>query len=553
MKLDIKELIKKRLNYEMHGGPEAFDDLLKKHLEESKDEFAIIQPNGLMERLQNSGKYPDLKKYYVTGIYELGNINCSKYHHSILFTLFTFSTKKPQKFRICFIPKFILDSKKTNLPINKEEDVSSYYADLETYINMSKVGDNLKPLANTVPYSEFRKNNFNICYYSREYLSVKKSLKKQKIVELKDLVEIFSFKQDAQFCLKKNDIVLSNWHGTVKFQFVDESTIKKIKLTSLSTILRVESNRITAEYLYLYMQSRLFKILSLPVVYNRPFVQKNILNEVPVLLPNTKTPMAKNKELSQKYQDFYKWIGDEISSKIKTDDLANYKEILKKNCNCDSIMKDNLKYYASLEDQYVQYIENACSDIKFDSYKFNEDYYAFYKKLSQPIVDEDALSVELQKTYVEEPHKQKITNYIKAMMAELKTSIPNGAYQSAIVLMGAALEAFLIDWAGEKDGKNYFEVPYRTVNIDGRIQSHDMSLNDAIGRIGKVVKKWSARDNAEAIRKMRNSIVHPKVYLEQNEMLTKEKCDAALQDLDAVIKSRYDDFFANFFEKYSLM
>ena len=80
-----------------------------------------------------------------------------------------------------------------------------------------------------------------------------------------------------------------------------------------------------------------------------------------------------------------------------------------------------------------------------------------------------------------------------------------------------------------------------------------MSLNDAICHIGKVVKKWSARDKADAIRKMRNSIVHPRVYLKQKEMLTKEKCDEALQDLDAVIRSRYEDFFASFFEKYSLM
>ena len=79
-----------------------------------------------------------------------------------------------------------------------------------------------------------------------------------------------------------------------------------------------------------------------------------------------------------------------------------------------------------------------------------------------------------------------------------------------------------------------------------------MSLNDAICRIGKVVKKWSARDKADSIRKMRNSI-HPKVFLKQNEKLTKEKCDAALLDLDAVIKSRYVDFVASFFEKYSLM
>ena len=184
------------------------------------------------------------------------------------------------------------------------------------------------------------------------------------------------------------------------------------------------------------------------------------------------------------------------------------------------------------------------SNIGYNSYKINKCVYAFYKKITQENDNEDALSEELQEC-VEQPHKQDIIKYIDDMMAELKINIPNGAYQSAVVLMGSVLEAFLVDWASEKDGKDYFEEPYRTVNIDGKPQPWYMSLNDAICRIGKVVKKWKARDKADAIREMRNSI-HPKVFFKQNEKLTKEKCDAALKDLDSVIKSRYSDFPINF-------
>lgn len=590
MKLDIKKFIAERLNHEVSDSSLVSDGLLKKRLDAGADEFAIILPNGLMEDIQKSGKYPDLKKYYVTGIYELGYIDFLKNPNGSLFTLFTFSRNKPKNFKICFVPKFVLDFEKINFSKKGEIAVFTYYKDLEAYINTSKVSNSIKSLVNDVPYSEFCENNFNICYYTREYLPVKKSLKKQEIVKLKDLVEFIPAKRGSRDCLKKNDIILSDLEGFVILQFWDETAIDREKLRLYPIILRVKSNRVTAEYLYLYMQSKVFKILSLPVAYNRPWTQINVLGELPVPLPNTKKPMAENKELSQKYEEFCRlspksfFIGDlnYIEDGASKDSVANIKKqsprkkteptpkkrsniVASKACSlkCEPVKRaksiPSEKALQPRKERIEERVEKKIrvdkpiradkrikesletpAEMDYESFFAGMDYSAFLRP-GKDVVQNDALFDELQERLVDEPHKRKILEFIDDSMKELKINIPNGAYRSAIVLVGSILETVLIDWASEKDGKDYFEKPYRTVNIDGRPQDIYMSLNDAICRIGKVVKEWDARDKADAIREMRNSI-HPKVFLKQNKKLTKAECNSALKDLGAVIKSRYGDY-----------
>ena len=596
MKLDIKELIAERLNHKVSDSSLVSDGLLKKRLDAGADEFAIILPNGLMEDIQKSVKYPDLKKYYVTGIYELGYIDFLKNPNGSLFTLFTFSRNKPKNFKICFVPKFVLDFEKINFSKKGEIAVFMYYKDLEAYINTSKVSNSIRSLVNDVPYSEFCENNFNICYYTREYLPVKKSLKKQEIVKLKDLVEFIPAKRGSRDCLKKNDIILSDLEGFVILEFLDETAIDREKLSFYPIILRVKSNRVTAEYLYLYMQSKVFKILSLPVAYNRSWTQINVLGELPVPLPNTKKPMAENKELSQKYEEFCRlspksfFIGDlnYIEDGSSKDSVANIKKqsprkkteptpkrrsniVASKACSlkCEPVKRTkSIPSEKALQPRKEQienrvekpkWVKNAIrvekpiradkrikesletpAEMDYESFFAGMDYSAFLRP-GKDVVQNDALFDELQERLVDEPHKRKILEFIDDSMKELKINIPNGAYRSAIVLVGSILETVLIDWASEKDGKDYFEKPYRTVNIDGRPQDIYMSLNDAICRIGKVVKEWDARDKADAIREMRNSI-HPKVFLRQNKKLTKAECNSALKDLGAVIKSRYGDY-----------
>lgn len=609
MKINIEKLIKDHVKWCLKNKGDInartlFSNLISE-LSKKADEIAVIQNaeffNGFASRKDFPGWEKKLNGYKVKGLFELGHIDFQQVNPktdtlrsiSDEYILILFSKNKPNRIKICAVPR------RSGFLGLAKSDLKEYYNDLEQFINTSKAAESIKQYVNEIPYKDFSYDQFDARVYTKKYLSRIKSIKKQKVVPLNELVDVIkigleSGQDSSDAGLYKENPILNkivkdlsenldvNWNPEI---YLSPSRIKKgdlilVNETSLydfsarrrcylvkdepfqeqvdgfhSVVLRLKSDLVTPEYLYFYMQSEVFEVLSIAFCRTVCGVNLSQLKQIPVLLPNIKTPMAKNKDLSQKYQDFYKWIVDGLWSKTKLDFQSECKNTILNHYTTvpdNSSIKDYLKKYIDSKEQYVQYIENAYSDIASNSYAFNEDYYAFYKKLIQGDVGEDALSEELQKNYVEEPHKQGVLKYIDDVMDELKINIPNGAYQSAVVLMGAALEAFLVDWASEKDGKDYFDEPYRIVNIDGRPQPWYMSLNDAICRIGKVVKKWDARDKADSIRKMRNSI-HPKVFLKQNEKLTKEKCDAALLDLDAVIKSRYVDFVASFFEKYSLM
>ena len=589
MKIIIEELIKEHAKWCLENKGEInaralFSNLISE-LSKNADDFAVIQDADFFNRLARRKDFPGWEKllrgYNIKGLFELGHVNFNDTaflrHTGDEYILILLSKNKPNRIKICAVPR------KSWLLGLAKSDLKEYYKDLELFINTSKTAENIKQYVNEIPCKDFSYGQFDARLYTKKYLSRIKSIKKQKVVPLNELVDIVKVNleskrepSDAE-SYKENPILSKivknlsenldiDWNPKI---YLSASQIKKgdiilINETSLydssaqrvcylvkeepfqgqidgyrSVVLRLKSNLVTPEYLYFYMQSEVFEVLSIAFCRKLGGIDFNQLKQIPVLLPNTKTPMAENKELSQKYQDFYKYF----SPRIVTFDQVDYRIACKEN---RSITKEGLK--EQLKKQFAQHNENVYSDIKLDSNEFKEDYYAFYKKLSREIDGEDALSEELQERYIEEPHKQNIIKYINDTMAELKISIPNGAYQSAVVLMGAVLEAFLIDWAGEKDRENYFEKPYREVNIDGRLQPMYMRLNDAICRIGKVVKKWSARDKADAIREMRNSI-HPSVFFKQNEKLTKEKCEAALKDLNAVIKSRYADFSSDFFRK----
>ena len=525
MKVDIEKLIEeleKKIDPTLFVGF-SLDEIFKGFLEKDEKELVVILENTALEsRLQSSIFYPKeyrkkIESYYVTGIFELGKRIFPKYRDSLYdsgfeYVLYIFSKDKPKKLKICTAPR-------ENTEYGKEikTDLNGYYKDLEYFINSSKVRPNIKSLVNIIPYNSYHKGQYNVHFYTKKYLSMRK---KQKTKPLKDLVEIFIYdNDDVEFewecadseitidseiviktskkdtvCktpLKNGDVVLEyRTNDEFKPYFILNENKYEIPLGMIGLILRVKSNLITPEYVYLYVQSSFFKTLSTAIWLGQYKNLEDVVDEVaglPVYLPNTDTPLALNKELSQKYRDI-------------------------------------------LDRTYRPYL-----------FKKDGDYFSNALRPNKSVVKEDALLDELLDSCFKEPHKRNLLNYISENMKELNVSIPNGAYRSAVVLIGSILEAFLTDWASELDGVNYFKVPYREVLVDGRKLSRDMTLNDAICRIAKLIKKWSAKEMAEAIRVMRNGI-HPRVFLDNGKNLTKRECEKAVKNLEAVIRSRYNDY-----------
>ncbi len=539
MKVDLNEVIKERVNAKcVIDQGSIIDEMLNSDLVKGKNEFALILSPNLMRSFKLS--YPDLTNFNVTGIFELGptflfapGYDCAFLSFSeridkslaklwtdysfTEYSLVTFSKEEVKKIKICTLPRVQLENGCSGEIINDIDRLASYYKDLETFLKTSKVPDTLKYLVRTIQHKEFRKNEYDVRFYSKKYLGIQNALKEQKTVLLKDLVEIIDIekKRDMSkktrqitslstlsyplnikklsfeygyFPLRKGDILLSSNGRMGQFYLFDEDDQVVVSPANCFAVLRLKSVLVTAEYLFLYLTSEIFNniiTLSAPMLSLNPGILPdwNELKDIPVYLPETETPLALNKELTQYYE--YRF-----------------------------------------NKEYRPYLLKDIPDDYQDS-----------QKLAKSIVKEDALGDELRDRDKQRIRKN-ILSCIYANKKEYDITFPNGAYFASIILIGSILEAFLTDWASTIAGKDFIHEAYREKENDPKF----LTLNDAICFIAKKRKNWSARNEADAIREMRNN-VHARVFLEQNKKITKQECENAFGKLEKIIKSRagYDN------------
>ena len=517
MKVNIEELIEEHRNFlSVDGsGMMSFLKMLRNELKKENDVYATIQTMDFIDL--NFNMIPDWKKYFVAGIFELGHIDFPSFSPISRFVLILLTKNKPKKIKISAEPKTILEKEKIR---GSNGNLQEYYSDLEAFINFSRVSDRIKPFVNTIDYEIYKENFFKASLYSPKYVGLMKSLRKQKCALLKDLVNIlrpdygcrskkmvktvtkdfFSYPlniKELPKCryygiqLQKGDIVYyygeeslsGNKVLPAKSYLIAETPNQELTSETLSScVLRLKSNLITPEYLFMYMQSEKFKSLNPPDVF---IGREKILGDSVVLLPNSDVPMALNKELSRKYRDLF--------------------------------------------------------NEKFRPYLVKKsDYYGNVQRPQKKVVHEDAVLDEYLE-WLKDAHKRELLYFINENLREMNVCVSGQAYNTAIVVTGSILEAVLTDWLGEIEGKNYFKEPFRVVNENGRNQPRYLSLNDAISKIAKIMKKWNEKEKAIAIRELRNR-VHARVFLEQNKKITKRECETAQKNLNSVIKSRYSDF-----------
>lgn len=126
---------------------------------------------------------------------------------------------------------------------------------------------------------------------------------------------------------------------------------------------------------------------------------------------------------------------------------------------------------------------------------------------------------------------------IEKYLVEIKNNIDHGSYYSATIVMGSVLEAFLIDWLSEIDGKNYFKEDYLVTDQKYHYRKR-ADLIDYINIIQKKHPDWiEGADKATEIRKKRN-LVHARLYIEEGE-ITKDVCYEMLNNLETIINNRW--------------
>ena len=279
MKVNVEELIEETIHYMDELGKNWYDDLLEKYLNENKDAFAIIEPSTLLNPFHRiNGNVLKLRECYITGIYELGCIASNVFHHTARFKLLLFSKRKPNKVKICDVPKIKIEIKGVEVERDKP-DLGDYYKDLEYFINDSKISESIKLLVNEVPFNAFYEELCDVRFYSKKYLAMAKSAKKQKTKPLKDLVDILWSNHDifdtrmaktitppfysyplridelqekpiGSILLQKGDIVINGYPDRhSKIYLIADELNQEVMPNVLSRVLRVNSSPF-AQYRY---------------------------------------------------------------------------------------------------------------------------------------------------------------------------------------------------------------------------------------------------------------------------------------------------------------
>ena len=168
---------------------------------------------------------------------------------------------------------------------------------------------------------------------------------------------------------------------------------------------------------------------------------------------------------------------------------------------------------------------------------FNESYF----KKKYEITKQDKLSVhaQLESKNSSVFYDKSAKEIILKDLNELQSCFDAKAYKSAIIMAGSILEAFVIDWLSEKDGKNYFTDNLMVYDKHLKIERR-ADLKDYIDKLQSLEKSFQngAASKATEIRKKRN-LVHAKLYINESD-ISKETCSEIIDYLQSVVNTRWN-------------
>lgn len=537
MKIDLKELIEHARSIGKEKRLEELDQVLQKE----PAEIAIIlniDSTYPFQKLREDKK--KVQEYYITGIYDLGV--CEKHPLDLLFdrpqlkgrvyavsyVLYTLSLNRPKTIKVFSSEKLdVLNAKENSLyytAINGECNQKEIYQAIEKWINFSKKDGLIADGISEVSYSELNPDFMLPLYYSREYLSIRNSFKKQKVVRLKDLVDFYvgaknesnsqnlgepvrlvhggnccddfdvqnvSFSKYPYYSsnpveIHEGDLLLNTAlmesRVTPRYCFVINEPLKeKLYLGEHVLGMRLKSNLVTREYLYLYFRSDMAR-MTFALFKNwgeRSDMYQTIAN-IPVILPKSDIPMSDDEKQVEVYKKLFGALYGTESEKGEIDRYA--------------------------------LVRGAGSREEINNIIYEE-----YRKKVQKLQNDD------------------VSYYITENKKELNITKDNKAYKASVVLAGSILETFLIDWVSAIEGEDLFKKEY---NSDGT----QMRLNEAIDYLASYYSRklnltWKEKELAEKIMKLRNNI-HPSVYMRKKIDIGPHDCSNVCQWLDEILQSR---------------
>ena len=315
--MDILKMIKNGSEYIVPANlGKTFDD----YLLQDKDEYYMLVPN--VSAVDRWSLKRLLSKYYVSSLFELSNCYVNAWEEAFL--LMHIIKQKPDTIKMSVYNNFAhpfrnMFEESTYIPEKYDKDYLSYLNRLNNWLTTNE-----KPEANAgglyylVPSEEFDPDAPFPRFYTRSNEELRKMLREEKVVKLSDVAEIvdshlaYSAKGNKQFVktlnsekdhsypfvpelcavdgipttelLKKGDIVLL---GKTYFLIDKDSTFPLY--APLGVIIRAKTEEVSAEYLYLYLNSKVANqinsaYMNLRAGYSQSRYNRHI-SDYPIVVP----------------------------------------------------------------------------------------------------------------------------------------------------------------------------------------------------------------------------------------------------------------------------
>ena len=168
------------------------------------------------------------------------------------------------------------------------------------------------------------------------------------------------------------------------------------------------------------------------------------------------------------------------------------------------------------------------------------EYMEFLSKLPQT---DDILKIKAQLYVSQSKEYKQVYELMLNDLNEIKSCLSVKAYKAAIILSGSVLEAFLLDWLSDRDGRDYFEEPYmiEVMGEDEKIHREKRSdLSTYIEQIKEIEKpNWmESSEKAHFIRRKRNN-VHARLCLKEGTGINEKTCLSVIEYLREIIDTRF--------------
>ncbi len=423
----IKTLLEERKKYPVGSKKEnknQVDYILDKIGDTSEITYLILPSLFLERNIKAIAEVKELifENYHLSALIGLGKI--WEPYTALDFILIVLDRIKQKEIFICEAP----DCKtfKSTKPIPNSDSIKNQII-MPAYNDFLKKVDNYLVSANEDGLDGFRlkQTGFNIKkfhpkYYAPQFLEIEKKLSKEKTEILSNLVDIIISKNTknegkvlkvknfeyplnirklskgrrGDEALRKGDLLISRV-GNSKSYLVSQD-LEKIYPSSHTYILRIKSNKITPEYLFLFLQSEVAKKYVLRnskgIIMRR--LNKATLDNLTIIIPNKET-LSKSKQ-----------VFETLFLKTK-------------------------------EDRKISEINDLL----------------FSKKKNQKPIQEEFVNELLEK--IKFTKLDLIKEIIEADFVEIQKCVKYRALKASLVLCGSILEAVLIDWLSEIKNRNY--------------------------------------------------------------------------------------------------